>query len=319
MIIALLLVTWVAVARPVGKIKSPNPFLPSDTLIQTLENHVRVLSEDIPSRNWDRPEDLDKAATYIRQQWESIGLTVEEQLFQVRENTYRNVIVKFESKTNKHKEKIIIGAHYDVAHNYPGADDNASGTAGLIELARMLKGLSLDKDIELVAYSLEEPPMFGTNNMGSFFHAERESLNNSKIDLMISLEMIGYFSDEPKSQDYPISVLGLFYPDKGNYIGVVDKLSSRRATQVKKVMRKSTNLPVHSISGPTAIQGVNYSDHLNYWNFGYDAVMITDTSFYRNKAYHTKEDTADRLDYEKMAKVVGAVAQYVDRQAGSSP
>lgn len=314
----LLFMTWVAVARPVGKIRPQSPLVPSETLIADLEAHVRFLSETIPSRNWAQPENLDKAAFYIRQQWENMGLSVEEQVFQVRGNTYRNVIVKFDSSNDESEEKIVIGAHYDVAHNLPGADDNASGTAGLIELARILKDMPLDKNIELVAYSLEEPPMFGTNNMGSYFHAERESQKGSNIDLMISIEMIGYFSDEPKSQDYPISILKLFYPDEGNYIGVVDKLSSRRSTQVKKAMRRATDLPVHSINGPTAIQGVNYSDHLNYWNFGYDAVMITDTSFYRNKAYHKINDTADRLDYEKMAKVVGAIANYVEEHAGAS-
>lgn len=312
---ALLLITWIAVARPVGKITAPHPFSPSNTLITELESHVRVLSEDIPSRSWDRPEDLDKAADYIRQQWENMGLTVEDQLFEVRGNNYRNVTVTFESGKGQPAGKIIIGAHYDSAHNLPGADDNASGTAGLIELARMLKDMPLKTDIELVAFSLEEPPMFGTHNMGSFFHAERESKRGTKIDLMISLEMIGYFSEEPNSQDFPLPVLKLFYPNKGNFIGVVDKLSSRRAAQVKRRLRQATDLPIHSINGPAAIQGVNYSDHLNYWHFGYDAVMVTDTSFYRNKAYHKKEDTADRLNYEKMAKVVGAVAKYVESYA----
>ena len=149
-----------------------------------------------------------------------------------------------------------------------------------------LKDKPLTRDTDLVAYTLEEPPNFGTQNMGSFIHAESEHKKGAKIDLMLSIEMIGYYSDAPGSQDFPLPILNLFYPSKGNFIGIVDKLSSRRATGVKRIMRRATDLPIHSINGPEALQGINYSDHLNYWHFGYDAVMVTDTSFYRNKAYH---------------------------------
>lgn len=278
-----------------------------------LEAHVKALSIDITNRNFNNPAQLNKAAAYIRAQWEEMGLRVEDQIFEVGGKTYRNVITHFPSAQKTEAGKYVFGAHYDVAHDLPGADDNASGTAGLIELARFLKDKPLTRDIDLVAYALEEPPNFGTQNMGSFIHAESEYEKGAKIDLMLSIEMIGYYSDEPGSQDFPLPILNLFYPSKGNFIGIVDKLSSRRATQVKRTMRRATDLPIHSINGPEALQGINYSDHLNYWHFGYDAVMITDTSFYRNKAYHTKDDTADRLDYENMAKVVTAIEYFATR------
>lgn len=309
----LLLIMWIAVARPIFVKSTDTPTQPPASMSLTLEQHVRTLSEDITNRNWKNPEQLDKAADYIRKQWESIGLTVEEQPFEVKGRIYKNLIVRFPSTQASNKDKIIVGAHYDVAHDFPGADDNASGTAGLIELAKLLKNRPLSQDIDLVAYTLEEPPIFGTENMGSFIHAQSENQKGRKVDLMISLEMIGYYSDEPNSQTFPLKPLSLYYPNKGNFIGVVDKLSSKRATAVKKALRQSTDLPVHSINGPKILPGINFSDHLNYWHFGYDAIMITDTSFYRNTAYHTKDDTADRLNYDNMAKVVTAVADYVAR------
>jgi len=303
---AVLLIVWIAV-------KSQDLVVPPSGLSAQLEKHVETLSIDIVNRNWNNPAQLDKAAAYIRAQWEEMGLSVEEQPFIAGGKTYRNVITRFPAQSSSSKGKIIVGAHYDVAHDMPGADDNASGTAGLIELARLLKDKPLSRDIELVAYTLEEPPNFGTENMGSYVHAESEKKKGAKIDLMVSIEMIGYYSDAPGSQDFPLPILNLFYPSKGNFIGVVDKLSSRHATRVKRAMRRATDLPIHSINGPEALQGINYSDHLNYWHFGYDAVMVTDTSFYRNKAYHTKEDTADRLDYDNMAKVVMAVEYFITR------
>lgn len=308
--LVLIFISWISIARPVGPQNADNILKPPNEMSADLRQHVETLSIDIKNRNWQNPDQLDKAADYIRAQWQEMGFEVADQIFTIKENSYRNLIVRIPGDGTSDKPKIVFGAHYDVAHDLPGADDNASGTAGLIELARLLKDAKLSRDVDLVAYTLEEPPAFGTENMGSFIHAQSEHEAGRKIDLMISIEMIGYFSDEPNSQDFPIKLLHLFYPETGNFIGVVDKLSSRRATEVKKAMRAATDLPVHSINGPAALPGINYSDHLNYWHFDYDAVMITDTSFYRNKAYHTKDDTADRLDYDKMAKVVMAISHF---------
>ncbi len=200
---------------------------------------------------------------------------------------------------------------YDVNGPNPGADDNASGIAGLIELARLLKSEKLKKNITLVAYTLEEPPYFASNAMGSYVHAKTERENNSDIELMISLEMIGYFSNKKGSQLFPIKLLNLFYPDKGNFIVIVDQLYSGWARKIKTGMAKHMSLPVYSINAPSIIPGVDYSDHRNYWAHGYGAVMVTDTSFYRNFAYHTENDTSDKLDFNKMAEVVKGVFGYV--------
>jgi hypothetical protein len=206
-------------------------------------------------------------------------------------------------------ERLIVGAHYDVFTN-PGADDNASGVAGLLELARLLDTLKpvLKYRIDLVAYTNEEPPYFRTEQMGSAVHAKYLSDNKIKVKGMICLEEIGYFTDEAKSQSYPLDILHLFYPERGNFIGVVGKIGQRKIVRrMKSKMRSGSVIDIRSINAPRWVTGIDYSDHLNYWNYGYDAVMINDTSWYRGNQYHTGGDTPDRLDYERMAQVVSGV------------
>ena len=273
-----------------------------------LYQHVKVLSSDYLPRNYEHLENLNASAVYIKNQFKKIGLEVTEQKYTVGNKEYKNIITSIGPKIGT---KLIVGAHYDVAGPYPGADDNASGVAGLIELARLLKNENLKKNVTLVAYTLEEPPYFATNFMGSYIHAKKEREQGSDIELMISLEMIGYFSEEQDSQTFPLKILNLFYPDKGNFIAIVDQLFSKWARDMKLGMAKYMSLPVYSINAPAIIPGIDFSDHRNYWVHGYDAGMVTDTSFYRNFAYHTEEDTLDRLDYKKMAQVVQGVFGYV--------
>ncbi|MBI4061055.1 MAG: M28 family peptidase, partial [Elusimicrobia bacterium] len=192
-------------------------------------------------------------------------------------------------------------------------DDNASGAAGLLELARLLGKDAPAAPTELVAYSTEEPPYFATADMGSARHARALKARGAVIRAMISLEMIGTFSDEPGSQAYPSPLLALYYPSRADFIAVVGDLrNAGLARRVKKAMRAG-GLPVYSINAPAFIPGIDYSDHASYWREGYPAVMISDTAFYRNPRYHTSRDTADRLDYRRMAQVVsGAFAAVRD-------
>jgi hypothetical protein len=270
-----------------------------------LEIVVRELSQQFTPRDQTNPRNLDRAAAYIHDQLAETGGRVGEQAFVISGNTYRNVICSFGPESN---ERIVVGAHYDSYHEYPAADDNASGVAGLIELARLLSQTRLPLQVDLVAYTLEEPPYFGTPHMGSVMHAQSLRKDGISIRAMLSLEMIGYFSDAPDSQNFPVSLLRLFYPSRGNFIAVVGSLGegglSRR---VKRAMIGSSTLPVYSINAPRSVPGVDFSDHLSYWKAGYDALMITDTAFYRNRNYHTANDTPEKLDYGRMAMVVAGV------------
>jgi len=277
-----------------------------------LETHVRALSETFVPRDESHPENLDRCAAYIRREFESAHARVSEQPFSVDGKTYRNVIAHFGPET---KEVVVVGAHYDAAGPLPGADDNASGVAGLLELARLLGNAQLSIRVELVAYTLEEPPFFRLEQMGSAVHAKALKRDGAVVRVMFSLEMIGYFSDAPGSQRFPSSVLSLFYPTEGNFISVIGKMGAGMLVRkIKKAMAEATGLPVYSINAPRLIPGVDFSDHLSYWREGYPAVMITDTAFYRNANYHTMWDTAERLDYPRMSQAVGAVYAAVINQ-----
>ena len=270
-----------------------------------LEAHVKRLSVELTPRDQTHPASLDRAAAFIRAQFEDSGALVTEQPYDVNGKVYRNVVARFGPET---KSRIVVGAHYDTAGALPGADDNASGVAGLIELAHLLGKQPPPMRIELVAFTLEEPPSFRSWQMGSAIHAASLRDQGVSVRAMISLEMIGYFTDEPRTQRVPAPFLGAFYPSEGNFIAVVGRLSEGLLVRrIKIAMRGATPLPVYSINAPTVVPGIDFSDQLNYWNAGYDAVMITDTAFLRNQNYHTTYDTSEKLDYKRMSMVVTGV------------
>jgi Zn-dependent M28 family amino/carboxypeptidase len=202
----------------------------------------------------------------------------------------------------------VVGAHYDSCNDTPGADDNASGVAGLLELGRLLVAHPPRKPVELVAFPLEEPPYFRTQSMGSMQHAKSLRAANRELRFMVSLEMIGYFSDAPGSQGFPSPAIGKMYPDTGSFIAVVGQFGDFGLTRrVKARMMGASDLPVESFNAPRAVAGVDFSDHASYWAHGYPALMITDTAFMRNPNYHQITDTPETLDYVRMAKVVEGV------------
>ena len=291
---------WILLAQPV-LLSSPR----SDQNINPaeLERHVRMLSESFVPRNASHIGNINRTADYIKDQFLNIEAgEVSEQWLEVRSHRYRNVSLIIGDPKS---DKVVVGAHYDGFADSPGADDNASGIAGLIELAKLTAANPTNSTIEFVAYPLEEPPWFGTRKMGSWQHVQHLQQSGMTCRYMISLEMIGYFSDERGSQSYPVSLLHWYYPEKGNFITVVGNGENRKLTrQFKSAMKGTTDLPVYSICAPASLPGIDFSDHRNYWQAGIPAIMITDTAFYRNKAYHTRQDTADRLDYNKMAQVV---------------
>lgn len=270
-----------------------------------LATHVNTLVQADRPRDAAHPENLDAVAAYIRKEFTLAHAVIDEQVYQVDSLSYRNVIASFGPNTT---ERIVIGAHYDTHGALPGADDNASGIAGLIELAYLLEKAKPNLRVDLVAYTLEEPPYFRTEHMGSKVHATHLHQQGVNVRAMISLEMIGYFSDEVGSQNYPSALLKLIYPARGNYISVVGNIGEGNLVRkVKRAMQLAAPLPVYSINAPRIIPGIDFSDHQGYWDVGYPALMVTDTAFNRNFNYHTKEDTPERLDYSRMAQVVEQV------------
>lgn len=281
-------------------------FKPADS--QLLKQHVTALSSTysprIPESNNLRP-----SAHYIHKEFAKYT-DVHYQSFKTGVGRVSNVVATFGPDT---KDVIVIGAHYDAYEGYPGADGNASGVAGLIELANMLsKKDKLPMRIELVAYALAEGDYFGTNAMGSFHHAEMLKKKNREIKLMLSMDSIGYFSNEDNSQKYPYSFMRFFYPSTGDYIKISGRLQDiPMARKVKNSFTKIDGLSVRSLTAPEIFPSIGLSDNRSYWEQGYSAIRITDSAGDRNPAFHTKNDLADTLDYEMMAKVVQAVGQTV--------
>lgn len=272
---------------------------------ERLKAHVRMLSETLHPRSVEELTNLEAAANYIHAEFTATGAVVADQWFTDRGEKYRNVIARFGPAEGP---LLVIGAHYDSFEATPGADDNASGVAGLIELAGLLDRHPPLRPVELVAYTNEEPPHFRYPSMGSAHHAASLRAAGRDISLMLALEMIGWFSDAPGSQTYPLPGMTLLYPDKGDFIAIIGRFGDWSETrEVKAAMRSAGDLPVHSMNSLALIPGVDFSDHLNFWAEGYPALMITDTAFYRNPYYHAAEDTYDRLDYARMAKVVEGV------------
>ena len=272
-----------------------------------LERDVRTLTGLEGFRCFERPDDLDRAAEWVKAKLMASGLLVEEESFGVGDLSFRNLVAHYGAEKGP---VLVIGAHYDVCGEQPGADDNASGVAGLIELARMLakNRPTVSHRIELALWPLEEPPNFRSSAMGSAIHANSLALRGADVRGMISLEMIGFFSDEKGSQSFPAPGMSLLYSSRGDAIVVVGNSSSWWFTRrLKTRMAGSTDLSVRSMNAPAFVPGVDFSDHLNFWRHGWKAVMITDTAFYRNPNYHQVTDTPDTLDYERMAHVVTGV------------
>jgi Zn-dependent M28 family amino/carboxypeptidase len=279
---------------------------------------VRRLSVDFYPRSYDHRGNIGLAAQYVYDQLKATGALVEFQDVVVQGVIYRNVIARFGPATGP---LLVIGAHYDsfaeapadvsgrprysLQTHTPGADDNASGVAGLIELSRLLGRDAPTRAIELVAYTLEEPPHFATGHMGSVWHARALAAAKREVILMVSLEMIGYFNDAPGSQRYPEPGMVHLYSDRADFIALVGKMSDfGTMRKAKALMAGATDLPVYSINAPPQLQGIDFSDHRSYWAAGFPALMVTDTAFFRNNYYHQAGDTHDTLDYRRMAKVV---------------
>jgi Zn-dependent M28 family amino/carboxypeptidase len=265
---------------------------------------IETLAGEIGERNVTRPRAYAAAATFIEESFRSAGFSPQRQVFETGAN--------IEAELRGGEDIVVIGAHYDSVIGSPGADDNGTGVAAVIELARAFAGKSPKRTIRFLAFANEEPPHFATLQMGSFRYAQRCKERGEKIVAMLSLETIGYFTDAPRSQRYP-AMLDLFYPSVGNFIAFVSNLrSSRLLRRCVRQFRKHCKIPCESGALPEMISGVAWSDQWAFWQFGYPAIMVTDTALFRNPHYHTATDRPETLDYQRLAAVVEGLKTVVE-------
>ncbi len=262
-----------------------------------------------------RPGTLRAAADYIRGEFAELCYEVAIQTYQAAGQSCDNIEVTVPG-SSRSGEIIIAGAHYDTVPGSPGADDNASGVAGVIEIARLLRGAHPARTLKLVAFVNEEAPFFFFGKMASKIYAEAARQRGDDIRVMLSLEMLGCYSDEPGSQAYP-PFLRWFYPDRGNFIAFVSNIKSRHALrETTAAFRKHSDFPAEQLASPSIVPGVAWSDHLSFWRAGYPAVMVTDTAYNRYPHYHRESDTPDKIHYAEMTRVVQGLAKTIAALAG---
>lgn len=292
--------------------KGPLPPLTAEeaVLAVRLRQHVTVLAKDIGERNTQHYEELQQAAAYLEKELRDEGYAVREVSYSVGGREMPNIEAELKGSTRP-EEIVIVGAHYDSVAGAPGADDNASGVAAVLELARLLRGSKLARTVRLVAFVNEEPPWFLTEEMGSLVYARAAKKRGDNIVAMLSLETIGYYSDALQSQQYP-PPFHHFYPETGNFIGMVSNVRSHSLLRrVIGTFRETTRFPSEGLAAPASVPGIGWSDHWSFWEAGYPAVMITDTAPFRYPHYHASTDTPDKLDYERMARVTAGVERVV--------
>ena len=275
-----------------------------------LRGHVAMLAGNIGERNLFHYPALQQAARYIATTLQGLGLPVREEGYLVQGKEAYNIEVELKGAAHP-EEIVVIGAHYDSVFGSPGANDNGSGVAALLELVRLFKESRPARTVRFVAFVNEEPPWFQTEQMGSMVYVRQAKQQKENIVAMLSLETIGCYSDLPKSQHYP-APFSLFYPHTGNFIAFVADFGSRSLLhRAIGTFRKTTPFPSEGLAAPRGIQGVGWSDHWSFWQEGYPALMITDTALFRYPHYHEPEDTPEKLDYERMARVVEGLKRVV--------
>jgi len=275
-----------------------------------LRTHVVTLAGDIGERNVERPASLRLAAQYIERTWQAQGYAVARQPYRAADVECAN-LEAVRAGTDKRGEIIVVGAHYDSVFGCPGANDNASAVAALLEISRAFATVSPRRTVRFVAFVNEEPPFFQTPLQGSRVCARACRQRGDDVRAMVALETIGCYSDEPGSQKYP-SVFRWFYPDTGNFVAFVSDLRSRSVMHAAAgAFRAHSDFPVECCATFARVAGVDWSDHGSFWHEGYRAFMVTDTAPFRYRYYHTGEDTPDKVDYPALAKVTAGLVTAV--------
>lgn len=285
-------------------------------LERRLSDSVKHLAETIGERNLAHPQQLQASADWIVDQWQLQGLEPQIHTYSINGKPCHNIDVTVSQA--KPEPVVIIGAHYDSVAGTPGADDNASGVASMLEVSRALAGMDLDLTVRCVAFVNEEPPYFSTYDMGSFVYADMIHERGDEVAYMISIESVGFFRDEEGSQKYP-PPLDEFYPSVGNFIGVVGDLKNGMGVgRISKLMKASGDLAIESAVLPGSIPGVDWSDHASFWHYDYPGVMVTDTAPFRNPNYHEDTDTLSTLDFSRHAQFTAAFIETVKGLATTS-
>ncbi|RCS40591.1 M20/M25/M40 family metallo-hydrolase [Bremerella cremea] len=284
---------------------------------ELLAEHVAKLAGSIGPRILAKPESIEATVAYIRDQWENMGYQVREEAYQASDGPAKNLIVEISGKHPSSKV-IVLGAHYDTVAQSPGADDNASAVAVLLEASRLLKNQTPRHTMRFVAFACEEAPYMSLDSMGSQHHARQAKQRNEQIQ-MLCLEMVGYFRDEPNSQKVPPTIpkfLHRLFPQKGNFLAAVGNLASWRLNWAfRRGFKQATKLRLFSINLPEKVQEIRRSDNSSFWDQGYPALMLTDTSFLRNPHYHQPSDTPETLDYDRMTQVALGVVGAMRRMS----
>ncbi len=284
-----------------------------------LRGHVDLLAGVIGPRHLGKPESIKGAIDYIRREFVAVGYDVFEQTYPVEETEAVNLWVEIPG-TDRSEEIVVLGAHYDTIAATPGADDNASAVAVLLEVARMLHGFEPRRTIRCVAFACEEMPYYHSMTMGSQVYARTCRERGDRIRGMICLEMVGFFSDEPESQGYPDEMprwLRWIFPRTGNFLTAVSNLRSwRLGLTFRRGFKRAVRFPLYSIALPEFLGFIRRSDNSSFWDQGYAALMVTDTSYLRNPHYHRETDLPETLDYERMSRVAIGVAGAMARLGG---
>lgn len=301
---------WLGMRMPGKNISNAAPLSADEIVLrEELRSDVQKLAGEIGERNVPHYAQLNAAVDFIEQSFARAGLRPRRDTYEIHGQACHNIEAEI---SGAHPQIILIGAHYDSVFGSPGANDNGTGVAALLALARRFSGRTPQHTLRFVAFVNEEPPYFLSDEMGSSIYAGRCKARGDKISAMISLETIGYFSDAPHSQTYPSAGLGMFYPTVGNFIGFVSNVQSRALLRrVIALFREHAKIPSEGAALPAFIPGVSWSDQRSFWRQGYRGIMVTDTAPFRYPYYHSSSDTPDKLDYDRFTLVVSGMEKVI--------
>lgn len=308
---------WISIRMPGESFAGalPEPTEAELEVSSHLRRHVEVLSDSIGSRGFRNYPRVVAARTYGSETLRALGYEVAELPYVAGDQEHRNLEVTIPGTTSP-EEIVVVGAHYDSYDLTEGADDNASGVASVLELARLMEGARPARTLKFVLFGTEEPPFFNTDDMGSRVYARAAREARDGIVAVYALEMLGYFSDEPGSQNHP-PPFGLFFPDRGDFLAFVGNPASGALIRRSLLrFRETTSLPSEGVVSSSLVPGVELSDHASFWRHGYPAVLITDTGPFRNPDYHLSSDVAATLDYHRMARAVLGIQRVIEAKAG---